>query len=274
MSKPPEKIQQGINSIEVGIGVLKGLVSQGRPATLSEIAAAAAVHPAKAHRYLVSLIRSGLVRQDADSGRYDLGPYALEFSLACLSRLDAIRVGAAVLETLVEQIQESVLLAVWSPAGPTVIDWRPARRPISASTHTGTLFSVLMSVSGRVFAAYLPPATVRPLIDAELGKLTDHPRAPRNWDEVETLLSEIRRQGLGRGQGLRIPSINSIGAPVFNHRGEIAFVLTAFGYEETFNSDWDGPIAAAIRETATVLSRQLGYTYNATLQPACSVSSN
>ena len=45
---------------------------------LRDIAQQADMPPAKAHRYLVSLIRAGLVMQDPASSHYDLGPFALK----------------------------------------------------------------------------------------------------------------------------------------------------------------------------------------------------
>jgi hypothetical protein len=58
---------------------------------LKDLAAAAGMSAAKAHRYLVSFQRLGLVTQDPRSTRYDLGPAALQLGLAALARLDPVR---------------------------------------------------------------------------------------------------------------------------------------------------------------------------------------
>ena len=254
--------RQGINSIEVGLKLLKVLVRLGRPAPLKDIARAAAMHPAKVHRYLVSFVRGGLVAQNPGDGHYTLGPYALELSLACLARLDAVRVGSTLLEPLAAEINESVFLAVWGATGPTVVDWQPSLSSISASTHTGTVFPLLTSSTGQVFAAYLSEAIVAPLIEQELGKLaeSDVTGAPRTRNEVDAILADVRERSLARGVGIRRPGINSFSAPVFDYRGNISFAVTAFGYEDTFNPAWDGPIANTLLRTARDLSSQLGHT--------------
>src|SRR5260221_336383 len=59
----------GINSLEVGLRLAKVLGEHGLPLALKDLAAKAAMPPAKAHRYLVSLIRAGLAEQDRESGR-------------------------------------------------------------------------------------------------------------------------------------------------------------------------------------------------------------
>ncbi len=262
MIQQPSKPRQGINSIDVGLKVLMELVSLGRPAALREIAEAAEMHPAKLHRYLVSFVRGGFVQQNVHDGRYDLGPQALTFSLGCLARLDAIRVGSQVLESLMEETQESVFIAVWGDAGPTVVDWQPARRAIAASTRTGTVFPLVMSSTGRVFAAYMPASIMDPYLAQELKDLKDRAnlRAPADRAELDGLLAEVRRRGLARGLSIRIPGINSFSAPVFDYRGKLAFALTAFGYEQSFDSGWQSPIAKRLRAAAVRLSRQLGHT--------------
>lgn len=262
MSRQAPKDQQGINSIEIGLRVLKELASKGRPTPLSEVAAAVDMPSSKVHRYFVSFIRSGLVQQDPQSGHYDLGPYALELGLSSLARLDALKVGSAVLEPLVAEVNESVFITVWGATGPRVVDWRPSQRPIGTSTHIGTVFPMLASSTGRVYAAYLPESLTAPLIDAEIkaARLSPGPQSLTSWQAVRDALAEIRQHALARGLGLRLPGVSSFSAPVFDYRGEVAFVLTIFGYQETFNADWNGPIAQALRRTVAELSQRLGNT--------------
>ena len=70
MAIEPTKPQQGIQSIEVGARLLRALAANGRSMMLRDLAQNAAMPAAKAHRYLVSFMRMGLVEQDANTGRY------------------------------------------------------------------------------------------------------------------------------------------------------------------------------------------------------------
>ena len=63
--------KHGVQSLEIGMGLLRAMVDGQRAMMLKEIAAAANMPASKAHRYLVSLIRSGLVEQDPMTSRYD-----------------------------------------------------------------------------------------------------------------------------------------------------------------------------------------------------------
>lgn len=83
--------KHGVQSLEVGMSLLKAMVAGQQAMMLKDIAAAADMPASKAHRYLVSLIRSGLVEQDPLSSRYTLGPFALSPSRTRSSRPSATR---------------------------------------------------------------------------------------------------------------------------------------------------------------------------------------
>ena len=97
-----DKERAGIQSVEVGFALLDVLARAAGPLMLRDLAAAAEMSAAKAHRYLVSFQRLGLVMQDAGTTRYDLGPAALKLGLASLSRLDAVQMGRERLPALLE----------------------------------------------------------------------------------------------------------------------------------------------------------------------------
>ena len=120
--------KHGVQSLEVGAGVLRAVVNGHRAMMLKEIAAAADIPPSKAHRYLVSLIRSGLIEQDPATSRYSLGPFALNIGLVAIDRLDRIRLGMAAISELRDEINETTAIAVWprhrSVGAPTATHYR------------------------------------------------------------------------------------------------------------------------------------------------------
>ena len=81
--------QRGIQSIEVGGALLKALAHHGRPLALKDLAAEAGMAAAKAHPYLVSFGKLGLIEQDS-SGRYGLGPLAMQLGLISLQAFDPV----------------------------------------------------------------------------------------------------------------------------------------------------------------------------------------
>lgn len=111
-------------SVGIGLAILKALADLGRAATLSEVARAAWIMPAsRTHQFLAGMIQAGAVRQDAASGRYDLGPLMVNLGVAALGRVDGIKAGTEALRELTAETGLVSVLAVWSTDRPTVVRW-------------------------------------------------------------------------------------------------------------------------------------------------------
>ena len=184
------KEQQGVQSVEIGMAVLASLAAHPRPAGLSELAGAAGMAPAKAHRYLVSLIRAGMVERSAGSGKYRLGEAALHIGLAALAGLDVMGFAGEALVALRDEIDETVLLAVWGNRGPAVVRWEESSRPVTTNVRPGSVMPLLNSSTGRAFAAFLPGALTRPYITEESRR---NPALAKGFAKI---LAETRAHGL------------------------------------------------------------------------------
>ncbi len=252
--------KHGVQSLEVGMSILRAMVSGKRSMMLKDIAQAADMPPSKAHRYLVSLIRSGLVEQDRLTSRYDLGPFALNLGLVALDRVDRIRLGLAAISELRDLTNETVALAVWSERGPVVVRWERPRRPITVNVLTGTHLSLLGSAAGRVFAAWLPEAQTDALLRQEIesGKLAT-PIA--SLEEARHLLASVREQGLAViSSGYFARGVEAAAGPVFNFKNEINMSIALVGVEGTLDLTPDGPTLTALKRACAQLSVRLGST--------------
>ncbi len=260
-AKRPVKSQRGVQSAEVALGLLRVLVDAGKSMMLRDLAASARMPAAKAHRYLVSLAREGLVEQESTGGRYDLGPYALDLALACLARLDHVRVASGALEELCQRVDETVVLAVWGNQGPVFVRWEEAPHPVATNVRVGSVVPVLSSASGRIFAAFLAPEMVNPFIDQELKRSTRSARAGDlgSRTQIDAMLAEVRRARLASVSGDLLTGVNAISAPVFDHRGRVVLAITAIGDARRFDASPQGKVARVLRETAESVSRRIGY---------------
>lgn len=253
--------RQGIQSIEVGIPLLRILADHGAPMMLRDLARAAEMPPAKAHRYLVSLVRTGLVAQDALSGRYDLGHFALQLGLASLARLDAVKVAEASLDLLAGEIGETVALAVWGNMGPTIVRWVESRRPINVNLRTGAVMPLLHSAIGLCFVSFFESPLLHAKVEEELAiaARAAEPRSPSSRVELDALITEARQHGMSRAVGSVLPGINAFSAPVFDHGGKMVLAIAGLGPAGLFPAAWHGSIPRAIGEAARNISRHLGW---------------
>ena len=261
MAIEPLKQQQGIQSIEVGARLLRALAANGRSMMLRDLAKNAAMPAAKAHRYLVSFMRMGLVEQDANSGRYDLGEFSLELGLASLARIDAVRLATPILDDLCERIGETVALAMWGNHGVTCVRWIEAGSPVTVTLRTGVVLPLTTSATGLAFAAFYRSPYMKKQIDAELRAKAESTQTPMNTliGNLDRQLDEIRRHGIARASGSLTPGINGFSAPVFDHCGRMSAAITSLGTMGHFEMEWGCELASHIKDAAATLSKRLGH---------------
>lgn len=255
-----DKERAGIQSVEVGFALLDGLTRARGPLMLKDLAAAAGMSAAKAHRYLVSFQRLGLVVQDARTARYDLGPAALKLGLASLARLDAMRLARDRMPALMETIGHTLALAVWGNRGPTIVHWEESPQAVTANLRLGDVMPLLSSATGRCFAAFLPRETTAALLQEELQHAARLGRTdlPTDAAAVDALLHEVRERGSARVVDTLLPGIVAFCAPVFDADGHLALGITTLGSVATFDTAWGGAIDAPLQAAAAQLSRDLG----------------
>ena len=251
-TKKKARRQAGIQSLEAGIEVLKTLVSASAPMKLKDIASASKMSASKAHRYMVSLCRTGLVAQETTDTEYRLGPYALEMAIACLNSLRPVKLASEALEAISREIELTVAIAAWGNHGPTIVRIEESSHAVSMNVRAGTVVPVTRSASGLIFAAFMPRHVVEPMLVSELPKAGDR----KHFEEI---LESVRRSGVASVAQKLVPGADALAVPVFDHRGGVALSLLAVGSSNTFSLEPDGPVAEVLRRYARNLSAVLGY---------------
>jgi DNA-binding IclR family transcriptional regulator len=264
-AKGEDKERAGIQSVEVGFALLDVLTQAPGPLMLRDLAAAAQMSAAKAHRYLVSFQRLGLVMQDSTSTRYELGPATLRLGLATLSRMDAVKMARERLPALIETTGHTSALAVWGNRGPTLVHWQETPMASPVSLRLGDVMPLLSSATGRCFAAFNDHGgganKAAPMIEEELALASKLGRSdlPNTPAQVQAMVKETRQQGLGRVVNVLLPGISGWCAPVFDADGHLVLGVVSLGSSATLDTEWDGPIAQQLRQFSQQLSADLGW---------------
>ncbi|WP_092948134.1 IclR family transcriptional regulator [Roseateles sp. YR242] len=260
--------RRGIQSIEVGGRLLKAAAAQGHPLPLKTLSQAAEMSAAKAHPYLVSFCKLGLMSQDPNTGYYGLGPLAMEMGLIGIQQVDPIRLASAMLEPLATALGHTVAIAVWGSHGATIVRTAASPAPIHVTMRHGTVVSLWNTASGPLFAAYRPAQEVKALW-TDLQRLGDMdlarrpgsraPEAPApSWEEFAGLLDQVRTRAMHRSVNTIVEGVSALAVPVFDSDGEISLSLTSIGPSGAFDAAWDGSVATQLRHAAQALMRQIG----------------
>jgi DNA-binding IclR family transcriptional regulator len=256
-----DKNRRGIQSVEIGSALLLQLARHVRPLALKDLAKAAGMTAGKAHPYMVSFLKVGFVIQ-SEGGRYELGPLALQLGLATLQRMDPVKEASKLIEGLARETNQSVAIAVWGNLGPTIVRLEEPIEPLHVNLRTGTVMSLVNTATGRLFVAFMPDRMVERLLDDELSRFGHgkDSESPITRETLDSFLDETRRHGLSRTRGQPIPGIDALCAPVFDAEGHLVLGILAMGPTATFDSNWDGRVARALKHCSAEVSRRIGRT--------------
>lgn len=244
--------RQGIGSVENAMSVLLAMEQGGGPMTLSQIAAGSEMAPSKAHRYLVSLCRVGLVAQSPTSALYDLGPAMRRLGAEALRRMDDVGIASEHLLALRDRTGQTVGLHVWGENGPILVRWINGDHVLPIVTRVGTTMPLATTSAGRVFLAYLPASLTDPILRA--GRKNG--QYDIGDDELAQIKAEVRRTGVAVTTNAMVPGVSAIAAPVFTTTLPLT-VLTGLPNSQVTPARVRA-LSAELLTTARAISAELG----------------
>jgi DNA-binding IclR family transcriptional regulator len=247
--------RQGIQSVELAMRIIQALEAGGGPMSLSEIAERSGFQPNKAHRYLVSLVRSGLASQSPKTGRYDFGPAMRRLGAESLRRTNEVSVASDYAMRLRDTCGHSVNLAVWGEDGPVVVRWDYGAHVLPFNVRVGAKLPMLTSSGGLVFLAYLPESMSSAALEADRARL----KAEAYSDaDISRKRNEVLAAGYAVTSGGIIPGVSSVSAPVFSSVDSLPLTMTVvFPAEEVDKAEME-KVTAALLETTRTVSSELG----------------
>ena len=251
MDARPE--QRSIQSIDVGFRLIRVLEEAGAKLPLKTLSARADMPPGKAHLYLVSFMRLGLVVQDPSTGQYGLGPYAIQLGLAALRQINVADVARAPLDALHQRFELPTYLAIWGRMGPFILSKQEAELPTPFSIRMGFIFPLLSTATGNVFLAHLPPQQTQSLVEAE-GRVN-----PDLLAQADIIRHDVRHAGYAASGGLLFRGFSALSAPIFDHEGSLAGAITILGVSVQIDPRPDSLMVNALISAAREVSRGIGY---------------
>jgi DNA-binding IclR family transcriptional regulator len=217
----------GVQSVDRAISVLEILARRG-PTRVTEVADELGVHKSTAFRLLGALETRGLVAQDGDRGRYQLGFGIVRLAGAVTSRMDLGRCARPVCERLAEALGETINVAVARDHDAVNIDQVQGPASVSAQNWVGRATPLHATSSGKVLLAYLPKARRTTLLRAAgLARFT--PATLTTLAGLERDLDGARSAGFARTIEEYEVGLNAIAAPVRDARGEVVAAVSASG---------------------------------------------
>lgn len=242
--------------MEVAGELLHAMVRLGGVSRLKDLAEIAGIPPAKVHRYVISLVQTGLLRHSTDTHQYSLGPLAAQLGALAPQGFEPVDMVAAAVAQFSRDEGRACGVAVWGPLGPTIVRWFGVNSEVAITLRPGTAVNITTSCTGCVIAAHLPRDITEPLVKEDLEDAGRSSRAA--LEAVYKLYAEIRRNRIAASHGTRIAGINALSVPVLNAAGELIVAVSMLGHEAVFPARIDNEEAARLRQLADRLCGVVG----------------
>lgn len=216
----------GTSTLDLALRAVEYLVQQSRASSLAQIAEALSASKATIYRHLVTLQKHGFVRQDAETGRYEAGIKLLVLGESLRQRFDIVSAAREELMILRDRTGQAVTVCAAIDAELIVLELIQGRTLIEFATRPGTRLAFHASAHGKIWLAFGSQERMAAIASGPLQAWT--PATIVTKDALLADLDSVRERGWATAPDEVITGVNTLAAPVFDHRhalvGSIAIV--------------------------------------------------
>jgi DNA-binding IclR family transcriptional regulator len=251
---PADRDTAGLELIAKADAVI-GVLEAGGEASAVEIAKRTGEPLSSVYRLLQSLTGVGWVDRGWRRGTYRLGLLLLTIGGQLEDKLDVRKCALPSLRRLVETTNTTSFLCVRRDTRAVCVERVEGQAVRSLAMQLGSSLPLFVGAAPRAILAFLPPAEQRSSLRA--FRLPGDPPRP-DAAAIQTDIERVRRDGFALSDGDVTPGIAALGAPVFNHRGELEAAISMSGLRSQILGSARAANIELITTCAREVSRALG----------------
>jgi DNA-binding IclR family transcriptional regulator len=246
-----------IQSVDRAARILRALSSGSGRLGVSELSERLGLAKGTVHGLLRTLHDHGLVEQDRDSDKYQLGPQLLQLSNRYLDLSELRSRSLAWSELLSTRSGEAVRVGV--PHGDGVLVVHHVFRPDASLQilEVGAMLPMHATALGKSVLAYLGGPEREDVLAAGLPKLTG--RTISTMAALGKELETVRERGYAVEREEAVLGEVGVAAPIFGRLGAVVGGIGVVGPAERLSGRArESAVASAVGEAARSISRDLG----------------
>jgi DNA-binding IclR family transcriptional regulator len=245
-----------VQSVDRAISILQVLARHGA-AGVTEIAGELGAHKSTVFRLLATLEARGLVEQNAERGRYQLGYGVVQLAAGATKKHDLSLLSRTICHQLAETVRETVNVAIHDghavisidqvigSAAVTTVNWVGQRTPMHATS------------AGKLFLAHMPGEQADAILAEGLERYTPHtivdPAA------LKQQLVRARERGYACTVEEHEVGLAAVAAPIRSLDGQVVAAVTVSGPIFRLNEDTIPHVAQHVLAAAAEISQRNGY---------------
>lgn len=210
------------------------------------------------YRLLSSLVRVGWVSAGTRRGLYRLGLFFLRVGVQVENGIDIRERALPALRRAVEETGQTAFLCVRHDLRAVCIERVAGGDVRSLALWVGGTLPLVIGGAPRALLAYLPEEEVRDVVERSTAEKFAE-AIPADARAIRVNLEAVRTSGVSVSEGDVTPGVAAVGAPVFNHRGEVQAALSVSGVRENILGERRSAVIESVRSCASEASRALGW---------------
>lgn len=191
--------------------------------------------------------------------RYTLGPRLINLGMSAASMLDINKLAAPILRKTMEQLGETVFLAILSGDEVVYVAKANSSKTISTNASVGSRKPVYCTGLGKAFLAFMDGAKCDLILD-RLQFEAFTPTTVRSKEALSRQLSEFRNLGYAIDNGEIEEDLWCVAVPIFDADGRVIAAMSASGPKVRMLPKRE-TIVKTMLEASRALSRRCGYLY-------------
>ena len=209
-------------------GAVLDILEQHKEASAADLAAVLGEPLSSVYRLLQSLTTTGWVDRGSRRGAYRLGLSLMTIGGLVEDHLDIRDASLPSLRELVDATNLTSFLCVRRGPRAVCLERIEGYAVQSLAMLLGGSLPLYAGAAPRALLAFLPVAEQSAILKDTSQQLRDDPPRPDDQDIIADI-ARIRAAGYSVSDGDVTPGIAALGAPVFNHRGEVQGALSLGG---------------------------------------------
>jgi len=253
----PGATPKDTGTLDLALRILEHLAEQASPTALTAIAQTFSASKSTVYRHLSALARHGFVRRDVSTGRYAIGVKLMVLGEASRGNFEIVNIARDALLKLRDTTGQAVSLCTLLDNNLVVLDLMHGRSVVEFTTRPGTRLALHASAHGKVWLAFGPEALLKKVLSARRLAWTSH-----TLTDAATIAAEVqavRRRGWATAPNQAVMGVNTLAAPVLDHRGVIVGSIAIVGSTQVIAPKPVPAQVGAVLEAAHRVSRELGW---------------
>lgn len=241
-----------MQSVDRAFALLRCLA--GGPAGVSELASRVALPKSTVSRLLATLVELGAVEQVEHGGEYAVGDLMAEIAEGARPSRSLVALARPHIAELAAALGEAAGLGVLDGDRVLYLDQVAADTSVQVRDWTGERLAAHVVASGYVFGAADSEARLR-ILGSRLDAVT--PASVIDANELGRRFDECAARGYEWTFGEYAVDLNSVAAPIRDHRGVVVAAVHAFGPSYRFPGARADQIAGVVVAAADRISSRL-----------------